>query len=97
MRSSSPASATLRRRPGGRSIADDRRLSLAAAHAEGGEAAPGVAAAQFEGLARAIEAEVRAQLQVRVAVTVLACGGLPKSAYKNSLLAVRESQPPASS
>jgi phenylacetate-CoA ligase/benzoylacetate-CoA ligase len=54
------------------------------------EAAAGVEAARFEALAHAIEAEVRGQLQVRVAVTVLANGTLPKSAYKNSLLAVRE-------
>lgn len=33
--------------------------------------------------------EVRAQLQVRVAITVLESGSLPRSAYKNSLLAVR--------
>ena len=54
------------------------------------EAAAGFEPARFEALARAIEAEVRAQLQVRVAVTVLANGTLPKSVYKNSLLAVRE-------
>ena len=40
-------------------------------------------------LAQAIEAHVRSQLQVRIAVTVLAPGQLPKGAYKNSLLAVR--------
>ena len=41
-------------------------------------------------LARAIEEAVRAQLQVRVTVTVLDRGGLPRSAYKNALVAVRE-------
>jgi phenylacetate-CoA ligase/benzoylacetate-CoA ligase len=54
------------------------------------EASAGIAAAQFDGLARAVEEAVRARLQVRVAVTVLAAGSLPRSAYKTSLLAVRE-------
>ena len=53
------------------------------------ETAPGFDAAQADGLCRAIEAEVRAQLQVRVAVTLLPAGSLPRSVYKNSLLAVR--------
>jgi len=53
------------------------------------EASAGLAAEQFDGLRQAIESEVRAQLQVRVQVTVLDTGALPKSAYKNSLLAVR--------
>jgi phenylacetate-CoA ligase/benzoylacetate-CoA ligase len=53
------------------------------------EAAPGLAQDQFAGLASAIEAEVRAQLQVRVRVNLLPSGSLPRSAYKNSLLAVR--------
>jgi phenylacetate-CoA ligase/benzoylacetate-CoA ligase len=55
------------------------------------EAAPGLAEDQFAGLAQAIEAEVRQQLQVRVQVTVLPAGALPRSAYKNSLLAIRGS------
>jgi phenylacetate-CoA ligase/benzoylacetate-CoA ligase len=59
------------------------------------EAAPGLDAARFEALARAIEDAVRAQLQVRIAVSVLAPGALPKSVYKNSLLAVREPPEPA--
>jgi hypothetical protein len=42
-------------------------------------------------LAQAIEAEIRNQLQVRVHVTVLPAGALPRSAYKNSLLGVRGS------
>jgi phenylacetate-CoA ligase/benzoylacetate-CoA ligase len=59
------------------------------------EATAGVEAAQFAALGRAIEDAVRAQLQVRIAVTVLAAGALPRSAYKNSLLAVREPESPA--
>ncbi|MCE9657496.1 MAG: AMP-binding protein [Burkholderiales bacterium] len=41
-------------------------------------------------LAREIEEVVRAQLQVRVAATVLDRGGLPRGVYKNSIVAVRE-------
>lgn len=40
-------------------------------------------------LAQAIENEVRTQLQVRVAVTMVPTGSLPRGVYKNSLLAVR--------
>lgn len=47
--------------------------------------------AAHAGLATAIEAEIRSQLQVRVSVTVLKSGAIPRSAYKNSLLAVRGS------
>jgi hypothetical protein len=54
------------------------------------EAAPGLAEDGYAGLARAIEAEIRSRLQVRVQVTVLPPGAIPRSAYKNSLLAVRE-------
>ena len=54
------------------------------------ETAPGFDPAQADGLRAAIEAEVRAQLQVRIAVTLLPAGSLPRSVYKNSLLAVRE-------
>ncbi len=43
------------------------------------------------GLASKIEKAVREQLQVRVAITLLDNGTLPRSAYKNSLLAVRGS------
>lgn len=53
------------------------------------EAAPDLARDQFAGLAAAIEAEIRAQMQVRVQVSVLDHGSLPRSAYKNSLLAIR--------
>ena len=49
-----------------------------------------VCRAQAQQLGLAIEDEVRAQLQVRVAVRVLPPGALPKSAYKTSLLAVRD-------
>ena len=45
--------------------------------------------AQRQGLAQAIEAEVRGRLQVRVAVDVLAPASLPRGTYKNSLVAVR--------
>ena len=41
-------------------------------------------------LAQDIEAAVRTQLQVRVAVTVLDRGGLPRGVYKNAIVAVRE-------
>lgn len=53
------------------------------------EVVPGFDPARAPGLVQAIENEVRAQLQVRVAITVLESGSLPRSAYKNSLLAVR--------
>jgi len=53
------------------------------------EAAEALAPEQFAGLAAEIEAQVRARMQVRVQVNVLAHGSLPRSAYKNSLLAVR--------
>ncbi len=53
------------------------------------EASPGLRADDFAGLGHAIEAEVRSQMQVRVRVSVLECGGLPRSAYKTPLLAVR--------
>jgi phenylacetate-CoA ligase/benzoylacetate-CoA ligase len=47
-------------------------------------------------LAREIEDLVRARLQVRVAVTLVAPGALPRSMYKQSLVAVRPA-PEASS
>lgn len=53
------------------------------------EAVPALPQKQWAGLAEAIEAEVRSQLQVRVRITVLPPGALPRSVYKNSLLAVR--------
>jgi len=53
------------------------------------EASPGLPADRYAGVGQAIEAEIRSQLQVRVRVTVLPPGTIPRSAYKNSLLAVR--------
>jgi phenylacetate-CoA ligase/benzoylacetate-CoA ligase len=53
------------------------------------EATAAVEPAQYEGLAAAIVQCVRDQLQVRLAVTVLTPGSLPRSVYKNSLVAVR--------
>lgn len=53
------------------------------------EAVAGFDPEEFAGLAEAIEREIRSQLQVRVAARVLVAGSLPRSAYKNSLLAVR--------
>ena len=47
-------------------------------------------AAQGITLAREIEAEVRSQLQVRVAVTVLPSNTLPRGTYKNALVVVRD-------
>jgi phenylacetate-CoA ligase/benzoylacetate-CoA ligase len=54
------------------------------------EAAQALEPPQAEALARQIEAEVRSQLQVRVAVTVLAPRALPRGTYKNALVAVRD-------
>jgi phenylacetate-CoA ligase/benzoylacetate-CoA ligase len=54
------------------------------------EASTPLVAAARAALVREIEDAVRAQLQVRIAVTVLDRGGLPQSAYKNALVAVRE-------
>ena len=42
-------------------------------------------------LAQEIEDAVRGQLQVRIAITVLDRGGLPRGVYKNAIAAVRES------
>lgn len=55
------------------------------------EMAAGLERSAYPALADEIEKAVRAQLQVRVAITVLDSGNLPRSAYKNSLLAVRGS------
>jgi phenylacetate-CoA ligase/benzoylacetate-CoA ligase len=54
------------------------------------EADPRFDLSRMETLRQAIEDEVRKQLQVRIRVTVLAHGSLPRSAYKNALLAVRD-------
>ncbi len=60
------------------------------------EATPAVDSAQRSALAGAIEDAVRDQLQVRVAVTVLPHGALPRGTYKNALVAVRDSIPKGS-
>ena len=54
------------------------------------EASAPVDDAQRAALAREIEAAVRTQLQVRLAVTVLERGGLPRGVYKNAIVAVRQ-------
>jgi hypothetical protein len=41
-------------------------------------------------LAREIEREIRGQLQVRVAVSVLPAHTLPRGTYKNALVVVRD-------
>lgn len=43
-----------------------------------------------ESLSKAIEAEVRSQLQVRVDVCIVPFGTLPRNTYKNALIAVRD-------
>ena len=55
------------------------------------EASATVPAEGYARLAAEIEALIRARLQVRIAPTVVGPGTLPRSAYKNSLLAVRGS------
>jgi phenylacetate-CoA ligase/benzoylacetate-CoA ligase len=55
------------------------------------EAHASIDAGVYPALADAIVQSVRAQLQVRLVVTVLAPGSLPRGVYKNSLLAVRGS------
>jgi len=54
------------------------------------EAASALDAAARDALAREIEDAVRGQLQVRIAVSVLERGGLPRGVYKNAIAAVRE-------
>jgi phenylacetate-CoA ligase/benzoylacetate-CoA ligase len=56
------------------------------------EAAQPLDDAQRAALAREIEDAARAQLQVRLAVTIVAPGALPRSSYKQSLVAVRPAQ-----
>ena len=60
------------------------------------EATSALDGVQRSALAVAIEDAVRAQLQVRVAVTVLPHGALPRGTYKNALVAVRDSSPKGS-
>ena len=54
------------------------------------EAAPALAAGRYRDVARAIERELRARLQIRADVTILAPGTLPRTTYKTPLLHVRE-------
>lgn len=54
------------------------------------EAASGLAAGRYREVARAIERELRAWLQIRADVTVLAPETLPRTTYKTPLLHVRE-------
>lgn len=53
------------------------------------EARAGVAPERFSGIAEAIIQEIRKQLQVRVAPTVVPAGTIPRSLYKTSLVAVK--------
>ena len=53
------------------------------------EAAAAVPAEGYAALADGIEKAVRAELQVRIAPTVVAPGSLPRGTYKTSLVAVR--------
>ena len=57
------------------------------------EAAPALASGGYANLKENIEQEIRAQLQVRVQVTVMNPGTLPRSAYKTPLVFVQETQP----
>jgi phenylacetate-CoA ligase/benzoylacetate-CoA ligase len=54
------------------------------------EASAGLDGDARTALAREIEEAVRAALQVRIAVTVLERGGLPRGVYKNAIAAVRD-------
>jgi phenylacetate-CoA ligase/benzoylacetate-CoA ligase len=53
------------------------------------EVIPELTAAELAVLRTEIESEVRSQLQVRISVSLLPRGAIPRNAYKNSLLAVR--------
>jgi phenylacetate-CoA ligase/benzoylacetate-CoA ligase len=53
------------------------------------EASPSFPVAEYARLAGDVESLVRAQLQVRIAATILAPGTLPRGMYKNALLAVK--------
>jgi phenylacetate-CoA ligase/benzoylacetate-CoA ligase len=54
------------------------------------EASPGLAGGRYEDVAHAIDRELRARLQIRADVTILAPETLPRTAYKTPLLHVRE-------
>ena len=56
------------------------------------EASPGLAAGRYQEVARAVERELRARLQVRADVTILTPDTLPRTTYKTPLLYVREQQ-----
>jgi len=53
------------------------------------EASPGLATGRYEEVARAVERELRARLQIRADVTILNPGALPRTTYKTPLLHVR--------
>jgi phenylacetate-CoA ligase/benzoylacetate-CoA ligase len=53
------------------------------------EASPGLATGRYEEVARAVERELRARLQIRADVTLLIPGALPRTTYKTPLLHVR--------
>lgn len=57
------------------------------------EAAAALDATQRAALAPAIEDAVRHHLQVRISVSVLPHGALPRGTYKNALVVVREEEP----
>jgi len=54
------------------------------------EASPRLATGRYEEVARAVERELRARLQIRADVTLLDPGTLPRTTYKTPLLHVRE-------
>jgi hypothetical protein len=53
------------------------------------EASPGLATGRYAEVARAVERELRARLQIRADVTLLDPGALPRTTYKTPLLHVR--------
>lgn len=59
------------------------------------EAAVSTPVQDYVALAAQIEKAVRAELQVRIAPTVVAPGSLPRGTYKTSLVAVREAAKPS--
>jgi phenylacetate-coenzyme A ligase PaaK-like adenylate-forming protein len=59
------------------------------------EAALAMSKEESESLAAGIEAHSRAQLQARLAVTIVPPGTLPRSMYKQSLVAVRPHKDPS--
>jgi phenylacetate-coenzyme A ligase PaaK-like adenylate-forming protein len=57
------------------------------------EASAGLAAERYQDVARRIEHELRARLQVQTTVTLLQPGALPRTAYKTALVHVRDGGP----